>query len=336
VDKNYQVVFVKPKEVVLKEIRVPLPKRGEVLIETVVTQVSTGTELTILNGEFPEGSYWARYAKYPFSAGYSNVGKIIEVGKGVDKKLTGKTVATESPHARYVNCDCKKLNIVPDDIPPEDASFSTIAEIAMNGVRLAKIEPGEKIAVFGLGLLGQLAVQFCKFCGGWPVVGIDPSSFRRKLALKSGAHYSLNPKDKDFTERMKEISKGKMFDVVFEVTGNPKIIPGELEFLRERGRQIILSSPRGPSTLDFHDLVNAPSRVIIGAHNESHPEVSTTYNQWTKARDVEFFFDLLAAGEIKVSHLITHKYKWDKAKDAYEMLLKDRTKSLGVILHWSN
>ncbi|GAJ03484.1 unnamed protein product, partial [marine sediment metagenome] len=73
-DKNYQVIFVKPKEVILKETRMPLPEKGEVLIKTIVTQISTGTELTILSGEFPEGSYWAHYAKYPFKAGYSNIG----------------------------------------------------------------------------------------------------------------------------------------------------------------------------------------------------------------------------------------------------------------------
>lgn len=333
-DKNYQVVFVKPKEVVLKETKMPVPKKDEVLIETIVSQVSTGTELTILSGEFPKGSYWAHYAKYPFTAGYSNIGRIVDIGKGTDKDLVGKIVATETPHANYVVYDSKKLHLVPKGLSLGNASFFTIAEIIINGVRLAKIEPGEAVAIFGLGLLGQLTAQFCRFCGAWPVVGIDPISLKRKLALKRGSQYCLNPMDKDFTERMKEISKGRMFDVVFEVTGNPNVLPKELEFLRERGRQIILSSPRGQSTLDFHDLINAPSRVIIGAHNYSHPKVATTYNQWTVARDVELFFDLLAANEMEVSHLITHKYKWNKAGEVYGTLLEDRSNDLGVIFYW--
>lgn len=333
--KNYQVVFVNPKEVILKEIKIPLPKKGEVLIETIVTQISTGTELTILNGEYPKGSYWANYGKYPFNAGYSNIGKVVDVGKGVNKDLINKIVATEAPHANYVIWDSKRLHFVPKGLSLEDASFFTIGEIVMNGVRLAKIEPGEIVAVFGLGLLGQLTIGFSRFCGGWPVVGIDPAPLRRKLALKSGAHFSLNPIKKNFTQKMKKITKGRMFDVVFEVTGNPQVIPGELAFLRERGRQIILSSPRGSSTLDFHDLINAPSRVIIGAHNKSHPKVATTYNQWTCARDIELFFDLLSADEIKVSPLITHRFKWHKAKEAYQMLLEDRSRSLGVVFYWT-
>lgn len=334
-DKNYQVVFVKPKEIKLKKTKMPVPKKGEVLIKTIITQVSTGTEMTILSGEFPQGSSWARYAKYPFNAGYSNIGKVIDIGKGVSKDLINKIVATEAPHASYVTHDSFGLRLVPEGLSLQDASFFTIAKIVMQGVRLAKIEPGETIAIFGLGLLGQLAVEFSRFCGGWPVIGIDPAPLRRKLALKSGSHYCLNPMDKNFKERMEKISKGRMFDIVFEVTGNPRVIPQQLEFLRERGRQIILSSPRGSSTLDFHDLINSPSRVIIGAHNCSHPKVATTYNQWTCARDVELFFDLLSANEIKVSHLITHKYKWDKAENVYRELLKDRSKSLGVVFHWA-
>ena len=334
-DRNYQVVFAKPKEIILKETKIPSPKKGEVLIKTIVTQISTGTELTILSGGFPKGSYWANYAKYPFNAGYSNIGKVIDIGKGVNKNLINKIVATEAPHASYVIWDSKSLHFVPKGLSLEDASFFTIAEIAMQGIRLSNIEPGEIVAIFGLGLLGQLAVQFSGFCGGWPVIGIDPVPLRRKLALKSGAHFSLNPMDKNLKQRIRKISKGRMFDVVFEVTGNPRVIPGQLEFLRERGRQIILSSPRGPSTMDFHDLINAPSRVIIGAHNYSHPKVATTYNQWTCARDVELFFDLLSADEIKVSHLITHRCKWNKAKEVYQMLFENRSRSLGVIFYWS-
>lgn len=335
-NKNYQIVFVKPKKLVLKEIKIASPKKGEVLIETLVTQISTGTELTIFSGEFPEKSAWANYAQYPFNAGYSNVGKIIDIGKGVNKKLIGKIVATEAPHASYITWNSQELHFVPQGLSLEDTSFFTIAEIVINGVRLAKIEPGESVAVFGLGLLGQLTVEFLRFCGAWPVAGIDVASFRRKLALKSGAHYSLNPMDKNFTKEMKKVTKGRMFDVVFEVTGDPGVIPQELKFLRERGRQIILSSPRGPSTLDFHDLINTPSRVIIGAHNASHPKVATTYNQWTRARDVELFFDLLVGGEIKVSHLTTHQYKWNKAEKVYQSLLKDRSRSLGNILYWTD
>ena len=135
---------------------------------------------------------------------------------------------------------------------------------------------------------------------------------------------------------MKEISKKRMLDVIFEVTGNPGCIANQLQFLRERGRQIILSSPRGPSTLNLHDLVNRPSRMIIGAHNASHPPVATIYNQWTKARNIELFFDLLLAREMTVLHLITHRCRWDKAADIYQMLLEDRSKSLGIVFSWKS
>jgi len=333
-EQNYQVVFAGKKQVELREAKIPAPGPGQVLIKSVLTQVSTGTELTILIGEYPPGSVWANYGQYPFNAGYSNIGRVIDVGQGVNRSLIGRLVGSQTFHAHYVIGEHEALRFLPEGIKAEQAVFFTIAEIVMNGVRLAKIEPGEAVAVFGLGLLGQFTVQFCRFCGGWPVIAVDPAEFRRALARQSGANYDFDPLHTDLEAKIKDITKERMCDVAFEVTGIPSEIGRQLGLLRERGREIILSSPRGASTIDFHDLVNRPSRVIIGAHNWSHPKVETTYNQWTAARDAELFFSLLQAGIFTTAHLVSHRFKWDQAVKAYQMLMADRSKALGVLFDW--
>ena len=333
-EQNYQVVFTGPKQVELREVKMSAPGPGQVLIKSVLTQVSTGTELTILIGEYPQGSVWANYGQYPFNAGYSNIGRVIDVGQGVNRSLIGRLVGSPTCHAHYVICEHEALYLLPDGIKAEQAVFFTIAEIVMNGVRLANIEPGEIVAVFGLGLLGQFVIQFCRFCGGWPVIAVDPVEFRRTLAKQSGAHYALDPLHTDLEAKIKDITKERMCDVAFEVTGIPNEIGRQLGLLRERGREIILSSPRGVSTIDFHDLVNRPSRMIIGAHNFSHPKVGTTYNQWTVARNTELFFSLLQAGIFTTAHLVSHRFQWKEAVKAYHMLMEDRSKALGVIFDW--
>lgn len=329
------MIFAGPGKVALETIPVPKPGPGQVLIETIVSLISPGTELTILKGDNLPGSHWAEYGKYPFVAGYANIGRIKVVGDEGEKGLFGKVAATMTPHARYVLAPLSECYFCPEKTSFDEAAFFTIGEIVMQGIRLARIEPGESVAVFGLGLLGQMAVSLSRFSGGWPVAGVDPIPVRRKMALKSGANYVLDPRKDGFAGEMKKITRDRMFDAVFEVTGNPAVIPGELEFLRQRGRQIILSSPRGKSTLDFHDLVNLPSRIIIGAHNCSHPSVATTYNQWTISRDVELFFDLLSAGKIETKHLITHRYNWQQAPEAYGLLLDQTSGAAGVLLEWA-
>jgi len=80
------------------------------------------------------------------------------------------------------------------------------------------------------------------------------------------------------------LTKGEITDITFEVTGNPKVIPQAIKLVKPLGKFILLSSPRGPSLLDFHDEVNAPSRIIIGTHFSSQPVYETPYNPWTRKK----------------------------------------------------
>jgi threonine dehydrogenase-like Zn-dependent dehydrogenase len=97
---------------------------------------------------------------------------------------------------------------------------------------------------------------------------------------------------------------------------------------------VILSSPRGETRFDFHDLCNAPSFTIVGAHNNSHPAYETPGNPWTLLRHREIYFDLVADGELEVASLISHRVPHTEAPGVYDMLLADRTQALGVVLVW--
>jgi 2-desacetyl-2-hydroxyethyl bacteriochlorophyllide A dehydrogenase len=329
-----RVVFPRPQEVTIEEMEVPKPPSGHVLIKTLVTLISTGTELTILSGEFPPNSAWARYGRYPFFPGYSNVGKVIEVGDGVKSVKVGDRVASSGPHAQHFIVDEKALMPIPEGVSDEEASFHTLAAGVMNAVRLARVSLGEFVVIMGVGLLGQLAIAFSRLSGGFPVVAIDLSEKRLELAKISGSSEVLKPEgsEMDLEAKISSLSRGRMADVVFEVTGNPKVIPRALRLVKRQGRYVQLSSPRGLSEVDFHDEVNAPSRIIIGAHFSSQPAFETPYNPWTRKRNTELFFDLLLSGMMSVKHLITHRYPWMEAPEAYRMLLKDRSQAMGVLL----
>jgi len=328
---NKRIVFVRPREVVIEEAEVSEPSSEQVLIQSLVTLVSTGTELTILNGEFPPDSYWAQYGRYPFVAGYSNVGKVLKVGENVKLVKAGDRVFCQGPHAQYVLAEEKDVIQVPESISDEEASFNTLAAGVMNSVRLADVSLGESVVVVGVGLLGQLAIQFSRLCGGFPVIALDLSEGRLEIAKLSGASATLQVGRGNVEDDVRSFTKDRMADVVFEVTGNPKVIPWALRLVKRQGRFIQLSSPRGISEVDFHDEVNAPSRIIIGTHFNSQPAFETPYNPWTRKRNTELFFDLLSAGIVSVKHLITHRCPWHEAPTVYQMLLQDRTQAIGVI-----
>ena len=134
---------------------------------------------------------------------------------------------------------------------------------------------------------------------------------------------------------VEKLTRGRMADVVFEVTGVADLIPKQFETLHKQGRYVVLSSPRGKTTFDFHDLCNAPSYTIIGAHNMSHPPHATLDYPWTMHRHAELFFDLVADGALAIDPLISHREHYTEAPQLYDMLLRDRSAAMGVVLDWT-
>jgi len=333
--KNPTVVFVSPGEIALEYGDFPEPKDGDVLIKTKKSLISIGTELTLFSGEYPRGSAWARRDLYPFTPGYCNVGEIIEIGKGVDTKLIGRRVASRSKHALYVTKTQNELKLVRDGVSDEEATFFALMEIVMNSVRRANIRLGESVVIYGAGLLGQLAARLCRLCGAMPVVVIDIAEKRLEMLPSDKQLILVNPNQIDAVAAVSTATNGRMADVVFEVTGNQNIIPSEFAFLHKQGRFVVLSSPRGPTSLDLHDFCNSPSFTIIGTHYNSHPPVETWDNPWTAQRNCELFFDMLLSKQIDVKSLITHREPWQNAPDIYRMLLKDRSQAMGIVFSWS-
>ena len=333
---NSVVVFTGVGQVEIQSTEMPMCGPGQMLVRTTKTAISTGTELTILSGDYPEGSNWARYGNFPFNVGYSHVGEVVEIGEGVEGVAVGDRVAGGSKHMTHVVVTPASVHRIPDDVDDETATLWQLGRIACNGVRRASLQMGEAVVVYGLGIIGQLVCQWARLDGARPIIGVDLSDSRREFAERlGGATMVIDGADEDILEQVEAATRGRKADCVFEVTGVADLIPREMELLRKQGRIIILSSPRGKTTIDLHDQCNGPSLSIIGAHNGSHPAFETPYNMWTPARNTELFFDLVAAGELRVSKLITHRYNWSDAPEAYLMLLADRTQAEAVILDWT-
>ncbi len=166
---------------------------------------------------------------------------------------------------------------------------------------------------------------------------MDLFEHRRNLAVQLKAvDVALDGADPHLVERIAEVTKGRMADVVFEVTGHPDAILTEVKVLRRQGRLILLSSPRGKTAFDFHDWCNWTSISIIGAHVSSHPPHENPDDPWTRERNTELFFELVQRGEIAAAaELITHRFPADEAPSAYQMLMTERGKTGIVVLQWA-
>ncbi|TAK22145.1 MAG: hypothetical protein EPO26_12750 [Chloroflexota bacterium] len=330
------LVFLEPRRAVLEEHDVPDPGPGEVLIRSLVTLISTGTDLTAYSGDFPRDrpSSWGRYVKYPFRPGYSSVGEVLVVGPGVEGFAVGQQVFNRASHTSLAVQPIGRLVPLPEAVPIEEAAFASISNIAMNGVRMAEIALGEAVVIVGMGIVGEMAMQFARLSGAFPLIAVDLSDRRLENAVRFGATHTVNPGRENLPERIRDITRGRKADVAFEVTGNPTVTPTLPPLIRRGGRLILLGSARGPSTIDFHDDVHTYGLRVIGAHASNTPQHESPGNPWTNERNAALFLDLLEARSIGVADLITHRFSWREGPAVFEQLLADRTQFRGVILDW--
>lgn len=331
---NSTVVFTAPGRIEVEHRPLPAPGPGQVLIASRVSLVSPGTEMSVLDGAPAAGEVWRQLRRFPYVAGYSNVGEVVEVGDGVDPGWLGRRVDSHSPHAAYVTCAVAELRPVPAGVADEEAALATLAEVAMNGVRRSQLTWGESAAVVGLGLLGQLTARVARLAGARPVFGVDLSARRLRHLPASGGFVPLLGEAAELAEAVRGPHREQGVDVVFETSGNPRAIPGEAMLLRPQGRLVLVSSPSGPTAYDFHDLCNRTSLSLIGAHYFSHPSQASFDNPWTARRHGELFLDWLAAGELRVGDLITHRVPGERAPEAYDLLRERRLEALGVVFDW--
>ena len=327
--QNEAVVFPERDEVRIEVEDRPEPGAGELLIETRQSLISTGTELATLGGAFQRGTF-------PFeSVGYSNVGSVVEAGDGVDEDWVGERVASPAPHARYVVQNAEMCQRVPEDVTDDEAAFQRLGAIAMNGVRKGRVEWGETVAVYGLGLVGQLAARFARVAGARTVVGFDVAEERLEYLPDADDVVGVNPASGagDPVDLI-EAAAGRRADAVIEATADVDAVPEECRVLRDRGRLVVLSSPREAGELDYYRHVHLPGHEIIGAHLSTHPSEATPADPWTVEAHHELFFDYADSGRVDLDGLVSHRFDYREAADAYRMLSEDRTRALGVVLEW--
>ncbi len=330
--KRHSIVFTAPDRAELQtsEMAEPELKRDEVLLETECTLVSPGTEraclLGLAGGEFP---------KY---LGYSAVAKVLRAGEEAGF-LPGERVAVyHSMHtSRLVKQTQDLVRIDDDALSAHTAVFAIVAAMGLQGVRKARPEFGESLAVMGLGLLGLFAVRCAYLNGLFPLIAIDYNRRRRELALAFGADAAFSPDEPDLAEKIRSLTGGKGADVVVEVTGNPEALNGALDFTAPFGRVTLTGCSRTPThELDFYHKVHCPGISIIGAHNMARPLHDARPGNWTMREDMALLLRLFSAGRIRTESLLNVVASPADAPAIFERITRGDPELLGVIFDWKS
>lgn len=304
----------------------------EVRIATLYSGISAGTELTAYRGTNPYlNKRWDEERRlfvdgstsfeYPVNGwGYEEVGEVVEIGSDVTTVAVGDVIWGTWGHRTETiqKVERAEKRILPADADPRIGIFSHIGAIALNVVLDADIHVGETVAVFGLGVPGQLVAQLARLNGA-RVIAVDGVASRRDLAKQLGADEVIDASAGGVAERIRELTGGLGADVCLEVSGNYGAMHEAIRSVAYSSRVCVAGFMQGEGTglrlgEEFHH-----NRVAVIASQISGVAPSLRH-RWDEYRLQRTAVGLAVSGKLRVTELISHTMPLEQGKEAFELL----------------
>ena len=360
------------RQIIVDEVPDPVVIAHHVLVRPVFSLISSGTETASIHQDsvFKEvaekpshlRTVWnalkvagpvstfrelkAKFSEYAV-LGYSGAGILVDKHPTVADLAIGDRVAyggEGTGHAETILAGRNLVARVPDAVPFEHACFTTLGSIALNAVRTAAIGLGDRVAVIGLGLVGQLVAQLIKLQGG-VVIGTDLKPDRLDLARRLGADHALLA-DSSLREAVGALTNGRGADCVIVAAAAKSSAPARqgLEICRDRGRLVVV----GAVELDFpwNDMYLKEIQLHMSRaygpgsydplYEKQGQDYPFSYVRWTENRNMEEFLRLVNQGSVQLQPLITHEFPLEEAAAAYQTILDPASASLAVLLHYES
>lgn len=368
------VQSVRSGKLQIKEVPVPRPGRGEVLVQTRASLISAGTErmITAFAKKSLIGKAQARpdlvkktIAKAradglqatlhsvltrldePLPLGYSAAGTVVEIGDGLEGSFyTGQRVAIAGAgHANHAEINAVSRNLtapVPDSVGDEEASFGTLAAIALHAVRNSEARLGDFVAVIGAGLVGQLAAQLLRLAGARVVV-IDYDTARLEIAASCGAEWIFDAGGDGMAARILAVTGGRGCDAIVMAAASESSEPFAIAAKIARDRAKVSVVGMSGTQFPYAEFMKKELSLIVsraygpGRYDADYEERDMAYPpgyiRWTETENLTEVLRLMATPvRLNVAPLITHRYDIDAAEKAYDLVDNGGDRQLGVVL----
>ncbi len=307
----------------------------EVVIRTRVSLLSGGTEGAWFLGQAIPGR---SPRPVPHATGYANVGEIVAVGGKEAGFTPGDVVYTMSSHASLVRLDAaRNLCVrVPSDIPDDEAVFVRLITVPLTTLRTSDARIGDRAAVVGLGLVGNLGGQLL-VSAGFETTGVDPVLARRELARTCGIARTIDPREAD---QLRPENR-----VVLEASGTARGAVTAIALAQLGGEVSLVGTPWSPdpsvSSRDVLEPVHVRYITLRSGWEWQFPiadergQPGAVHQPGSVAHNTEIAFALLRQGRIRVRPLITHHAAPEDCQRLYEGAVDRKNEQLGVIFHWT-
>lgn len=346
----------KTGETILEEVPAPQVSRGKVLIKTSRSLVSLGTERMLVefgksnliskarqqpdkvkqvldkiktDGLVPTVEAVFKKLGEPIPLGYCNVGKVVAVGEGVSEFNVGDRVASNGNHAEYVSMPTNLVAHIPDNVTDEEATFTVVGSIGLQGIRLTNPTLGETIVVIGLGLIGLLTAELL-VANGCRVIGVDLDARKLELAKEKGI-IGINPREgDDVVKSVMGLTNDVGADGVI-ITASAKgndIISQAAQMSRKRGRVVLVGVVGlDISRAEFYEkelTFQVSCSYGPGRYDEEYEQRGNDYPigfvRWTEKRNFEAVLQAISSGKLEVKSLITERVALENYKEIYDYM----------------
>lgn len=309
----------------------------ELLIETEATFISAGTELANYTGREPKVFQPNQWCTYPWRSGYANVGRVLAVGSAVTRAQVGQRVFTYARHSSTVIFNQQRLVIpVPEGMDATLAASTRMAGVALTSLVVSEIRESPWVAVYGLGMVGNLAAQTFTL-RGCRVIGVDPVASRRALAQRCGIAHTVGGSVEEAKAEVMALTGGQGADIAVDAVGHSAVVMQALATTARFGQLILLGSPRVPVEGNLTELlsdVHLRMITVRGALEWSLPIYPDTGNRTSQFSKQQSIFHWVETGQLQLEPLISHRLPPEQIKQAYEGLLREPETYTGVALVW--
>ncbi len=329
--KAKTLFFTAVKQVEIRETNLPRLKEDEVLVETICSAISAGTEMLVYRGEFPHladtHDDLSSDLNYPLEYGYACVGVIKETGKQVNRSWRDKSVFAFHSHATHFIANPESLIPIPKSLNPETAVFLPNMETAVNLVQDGAPILGERVLVLGQGVIGLLTASLL---GEFPLeslIAVDNYELRRKALGVEGQ----KSKVKSLAPADLQRSNFNLFDLTFELSGSPSALNDAIELTAFSGR-IVIGSWYGKKQAEINlggTFHRSRIKLISSQVSTISPELS---GRWDKLRRFDVAWKALE--RIKPEKWITHRFALSDAGKAYQLLDENPQETIQVVFDY--
>jgi 2-desacetyl-2-hydroxyethyl bacteriochlorophyllide A dehydrogenase len=327
------VWFAAPRTVELREESVGAPGPGTIRVAAVASAISHGSEMLVYRGQVASGTdldlpTLSGTFSLPIKYGYASVGRVVEVGRDVDRFSTGDAVFALHPHQTSYVVSAALAWPLPAGLPLEDGLFAANLETALNALLDQPVRLGDRVVVLGQGVVGLLIGLLARRSGAGRVIGVDPYERRRSLALELGADEALAP-GAGLVERLRHTTEGRGADLIFEASGSPAALQTAVDAVAVEGTVVACSwYGTKPVSLElgghFH---RGRVRVRSSQVGRLAPALAP---RWDYERRRALVLDLLPT--LPLASVISHRFPLDRAAEAYRLVDERPEETTQVIL----